>query len=833
MAGRTDQEAIDHPPAESSSSSKRRQPESGGPSRKRLRYVAQACDQCKRQKVRCNGRKPCNRCERLRPRECCYQGGQHFYNCPECRASNSCGASAEENGEGAHAPDGCSSSDSSCRNTALLPTLLETVKAQAEKLDLLVERTRMFDTHITVGTRSLSPPNPAPSLDCQNSNQESGAWKPLISTAMLHPEPRPLPPFRGPTSSSFLIGLAHFWLDQKDKNIDRAQREPDLAEYEISSFLDHEVAEVEEGDEEEYMEAHHPVHGRRESPALTESGRKLSLDPLQELNSDEAIRLIRQYDDLIGTQYPFIETEVLIQQTRELYLLLQASSSTDFGSTNALVISMDINNIHILKMVLAIALICEGTARRALGCSLFESLQDTVLGNMWKESTNMKDLVLMTLVGLYYFHTDKLQVACRLSSTMVRLALELGLHRRSTFSRPISDGQNLVKVVNAFWSIYVLDRQWSFAFGLPISLQETDIDPDLPEPDDTPFLRLMIRYARIGDLAWNSLSRSISGRLVGSRTSHDFRTALESLEFHEYQLDQWQRSIPEELQFSHVDHADMKMTFLRTVLHLRANQMRIIMIRPFLYLDPSSDTQLGKSITAMEVAGDTIQIIADLHSRGDMYRRQQALFNHFLVSALGLLYVLIIRDTVKEPLSSITGDRLSPHALAKAYSSLFCGLDVLRSLGTFATAPRRLWNKLFPIISRLKLLENHSNDSGTPVEYLSGPSLRPAAAYTCYTNSQGHSYSPPLDPALTTISSSTLDIASQSVPQALPDFDYDIMNIFELEEAYAEDDIYMDKDFGHHFIAPSNECTFAASFSELQAAYVGSVRPGTINWQNL
>jgi hypothetical protein len=69
---------------------------------------------------------------------------------------------------------------------------------------------------------------------------------------------------------------------------------------------------------------------------------------------------------------------------------------------------------------------------------------------------------------------------------MVRIALELGLHRRSTFSRPICDDQNLVKVINAFWSVYVLDRQWSFASGLPISLQNMDIDPDLPEPVSYP-----------------------------------------------------------------------------------------------------------------------------------------------------------------------------------------------------------------------------------------------------------------------------------------------------------------------------------------------------------
>jgi hypothetical protein len=285
-----------------------------------------------------------------------------------------------------------------CKNEALLPSLLEKIEAQAEKLDLLVERTRILDTHVTLGRSCLFLPNSAPSLDYHDSKKEPRAWEPLIPTTILHPEPRRLPPFHGPTSSSFLIGLANLWLDQGDRNIICAQIDPDLVDYEILSTLDDEVSEVEDVCQEEYTEALHPLHQRPESPTLTKAGRKLSLDPLQKLNSDEAIQLIRQYDDLIGARYPFIDTEVLIQQTRELYVLLQTAASTDLVSINALAISMGITNIHILKMVLAIVLVSEGTARRNLGYALFKSLQHTVLGKMLGRTTNVKDLALVILV---------------------------------------------------------------------------------------------------------------------------------------------------------------------------------------------------------------------------------------------------------------------------------------------------------------------------------------------------------------------------------------------------------------------------------------------------
>jgi len=37
-------------------------------------------------------------------------------------------------------------------------------------------------------------------------------------------------------------------------------------------------------------------------------------------------------------------------------------------------------------------------------------------------------------------------------------------------------------MIKLFWSIYVLDRRWSFGTGMPFALQDADIDPLLPEP---------------------------------------------------------------------------------------------------------------------------------------------------------------------------------------------------------------------------------------------------------------------------------------------------------------------------------------------------------------
>jgi hypothetical protein len=320
----------------------------------------------------------------------------------------------------------------------------------------------------------------------------------------------------------------------------------------------------------------------------------------------------------------------------------------------------------------------------------------------------------------------------------------------------------------------------------------------------------MIRYVRIGEGAWESLTRSMSGRQGGARTAVEFRTTLETFEFHQYQLDQWQRSIPGELGFSHADPGDTRSTLLLTVLHLRANQLRAVMIRRFLYIGTDSTTQLGKSAAAVEIAIDTIRVIDDLHARSDIYRRQQALFNYFLISALGVLYALITRDSKRET-SSMTSDRLSPAVFANAQSGLFRGLDILWSLGTSGTYPLRLWNKLFPSISQFKVSQNHDDYAPQPVEQLLEPPATIPGAVSYNIGSQDHHQSVPLDPIIPATSSAAIN-TSQPTTQIFSPVDTDIMNVFEPGELYTADDILFDRYFGGQFANCFNDTSFVPPF---------------------
>lgn len=73
-------------------------------------------------------------------------------------------------------------------------------------------------------------------------------------------------------------------------------------------------------------------------------------------------------------------------------------------------------------------------------------------------------------------------MAWRIIGQVARMCIELGLHRRDSLFMVVKDEEQRSNVIKLFWSVYVLDRRWSFGTGMPFALQDADIDPSLPEP---------------------------------------------------------------------------------------------------------------------------------------------------------------------------------------------------------------------------------------------------------------------------------------------------------------------------------------------------------------
>jgi hypothetical protein len=226
------------------------------------------------------------------------------------------------------------------------------------------------------------------------------------------------------------------------------------------------------------------------SPFLHSMGRSsLSLqtppaDPLWDLTKDDMIRLCRSYEEEVGIMYPVVNIESVVEHAQVLGTWMENAkkkglappTSQDDGITDLLTCN--------LKIVICCALAVEEHGNSARAIQLYESMQAVVDRMLMTEPADVMKLPFLALVAGYRFLANEEILAWRVMGQVVRLCLELGLHRRDGLST-IRDEQSRRYALNTFWSAYVLDRRWSFGTGLPYVCHDDKIDPKLPMPVST------------------------------------------------------------------------------------------------------------------------------------------------------------------------------------------------------------------------------------------------------------------------------------------------------------------------------------------------------------
>jgi Fungal specific transcription factor domain len=295
---------------------------------------------------------------------------------------------------------------------------------------------------------------------------------------------------------------------------------------------------------------------------------------------------------------------------------------------------------------------------------------------------------------MYHFHCDEEALAWRIIGQVARMCIELGLHRRDSLFKVVTDEEERSNAIKLFWSIYVLDRRWSFGTGMPFALQDSDIDPNLPEPASLqsyfrmffsilmhqqeltiPYLRVMISYSRIGSKVWQSVC---SFSPLPSPTLNS-----QEIGYLDYQILQWHKSIPPELQLSEnpvPQNSSRAIHRLQILLYLRANQMRILIYRPVLHSASSIQENPGNASQVVKLAKDTIQVLTHLNQTTDIYRVQQVCFNYFLISALAVIFLASCHAPVQ--FSSI------------CRQEFYMALDLVKGFSTKSFVSKRLWKTI-------------------------------------------------------------------------------------------------------------------------------------------
>ncbi|KAL2846642.1 hypothetical protein BJY01DRAFT_247169 [Aspergillus pseudoustus] len=573
-------------------------PEFGGeveaPRKRRRKYIAKACNECKRRKIKCNGERPCVRCGRQRI---------------GCIYDNPHGDENESNG---------------------MERLYDQMNAMQAQISAL-----------TAAVHSLTQSN-----NTNNNHPGAAATRP---DAGLRPFRRfsiasKELTFQGPTTSGFSFDLAKSSLKERG---------------------------IEVGGEGDMTREPSPLPT---PPSAGAPGSCHIGDPLWDISKTEALRLCRVYQEEMGLMYPVVELEELLSNVQRLYGpaevgcwprgVTQAQGDGD----------LDSDDINILRLVFACALTAEASGSSELAMSLFEKVRDAADHYVWA-APEIKSITLLALVAILYFQIGEETLAWRTIGIVERMCLEKGLHRRETLKHPTIVAAGKDRVLKLFWSVRVLDLRWSFGTGMPFGIDESDIDPWLPEPEeDTSYLRVMIRYTRIAAKVWRYIS--------AFNNTNEIKK--DEMNYLDWQVLQWVATLPDCLRLQdpsgYAEGETRSLRRLRSLVYLRANQLRMLIHRPVLHSAAHLVRFPTEAQTVVDMAKDTIRFITQLHASSDIYQLQQVVFNWFLVSALMALFLAVAQSPSQYSITS--------------REEFYMALELVKGVSARSYISRRLWKSI-------------------------------------------------------------------------------------------------------------------------------------------
>ncbi|CAD0096973.1 unnamed protein product, partial [Aureobasidium vineae] len=182
------------------------------------------------------------------------------------------------------------------------------------------------------------------------------------------------------------------------------------------------------------------------------------------------------FRDDMHIMYPLLSIPDLVAYVNKLFTFMESAQRTGLMMRSAPgADSIDDEETNILKIVMATAMVVEGSGRSELGRAMYDYVQPSIDALLLGD-TGLRSVQLLALT----FHCDNEGISWRIIGLTARFCIELGLHRRETYDR--MDEEQRTMATLTFWSVYCLDRRWSFGTGMPFALQDSDIDPNLPKP---------------------------------------------------------------------------------------------------------------------------------------------------------------------------------------------------------------------------------------------------------------------------------------------------------------------------------------------------------------
>ncbi|ORY63917.1 fungal-specific transcription factor domain-containing protein [Pseudomassariella vexata] len=491
-------------------------------------------------------------------------------------------------------------------------------------------------------------------------------------------------------------------------------------------------------------------------------------DPLLSIPRREILRLIDVYQEGLLTVYPVIDVDTL---TSKINWVFEAVHQGDGEANLAAMGSIgqkDMCIVKIVKIVLATSIVLEAQGKNELSQKLVDSIECGTWHLARESAVDLRDIQVLTILSIYYFQCDEELFAWRTIGMAARMTLEMGLHRKRTLIDNFNNAEDRAQANRTFWCVYVLDRRWSFGTGLSFALVDGDIDPQLPQPaPDFQYLRCLIRYGRLCSNIWGALP---------PLESPSNEIPRHQVQYLEYLTQNWISSIPTDLQFRHprpglaLSSEPRTLRRLRALLYLRGNYIRTLLYRHHVLSTAQIYSDTDSAQLVVEVAKDSIQVLVDLAKTSDIYRRQQVVFNHFLLSALAVMLLAVCHapDLFSEPCRD-------------SFSST---VELVRGFSRESAASKRLWRSIRGLLPAVKTLRSkwswERDQAGRIDDRHASVNISSQSPHEQFSDSQPKDWDQSQTAMQTTFDGTEIDLSSElcaSVPD-MYDIGNDLMDLF-------------------------------------------------------
>ncbi|KAM0245911.1 hypothetical protein ACHAP5_005061 [Fusarium lateritium] len=365
----------------------------------------------------------------------------------------------------------------------------------------------------------------------------------------------------------------------------------------------------------------------------------------------ETIKLLYIYQEVVGELHPVVDIDALIVQTQSWYADAGAGVwDVMAASTGATSYEM----LLILNLCLAIALRADSRPNNSTTERLLvDSFQDAVNGKLAAPANSIKHATIVFLKGWYDYFQETPRSAWRMCGIAGRMLMELGLHNSEVFKHTLRTETQRTEACTLISSIVILDRQWSYATGLPTHFHETSFSSISTSSVKNPYLKAMLSFVLISDRFSEPISKAAKGEGYNDESSFELMS---------FQIEQWRKKAVGNYSIAQchtwqTDPSTRPPTWA-ILLNLRAESVRSQILKPFFFSELDIEITKNHVRPATERVFDIIHVLHTLDATTDIYRKQHPFYQHILACTAGLAFLLMafIKQNRDIMLPSLTPD---------------------------------------------------------------------------------------------------------------------------------------------------------------------------------